>query len=47
MTHCLDCRTAGTNSPTVGVCQGCGAGVCAAHAPHRDPERGQPDRHPR
>lgn len=30
--HCLDCRTAGTNSPTVGVCQGCGAGVCAAHA---------------
>ncbi|MFE7112661.1 DUF2180 family protein [Streptomyces sp. NPDC057575] len=29
--HCLDCRTTGTNSPTVGVCQGCGAGVCAAH----------------
>ncbi|MEV7960030.1 DUF2180 family protein [Streptomyces sp. NPDC087532] len=32
MTHCFDCRTAGTNSPTVGVCQGCGAGVCATHA---------------
>ncbi|MET8747448.1 DUF2180 family protein [Streptomyces sp. NPDC004728] len=30
--HCLDCRTTGTNSPTVGVCRGCGAGVCAAHA---------------
>lgn len=30
--HCLDCRTAGTNSPTVGICQACGAGVCAAHA---------------
>jgi hypothetical protein len=30
--HCLDCCTAGTNSPTIGVCQGCGAGVCAAHA---------------
>ncbi|WP_371632822.1 DUF2180 family protein [Streptomyces sp. NBC_01259] len=29
--HCLDCRTTGTNSPTVGICQGCGAGVCAAH----------------
>ncbi|WP_443034884.1 DUF2180 family protein [Streptomyces sp. BE133] len=32
LTHCLDCRTAGTNSTTVGVCQSCGAGVCAAHA---------------
>lgn len=30
--HCLDCRTAGTNSPTVGVCQSCGAGIRAAHA---------------
>ncbi|MEU3218783.1 DUF2180 family protein [Streptomyces sp. NPDC006971] len=30
--HCLDCGTAGTDSLTVGVCQGCGAGVCAAHA---------------
>ncbi|MFF3730731.1 DUF2180 family protein [Streptomyces sp. NPDC002476] len=30
--HCLDCRTTGTNSPTVGVCQSCGAGVCATHA---------------
>ncbi|MFI6124178.1 DUF2180 family protein [Streptomyces sp. NPDC051064] len=30
--HCLDCRTAGTNSPTIGVCQECGAGVCALHA---------------
>ncbi|WP_446751147.1 DUF2180 family protein [Streptomyces sp. CLV115] len=30
--HCLDCRTTGTDSTTVGVCQGCGAGVCAAHA---------------
>lgn len=30
--HCLDCRTAGTNSPTVGICQGYGAGARAAHA---------------
>ncbi|MEU9848188.1 DUF2180 family protein [Streptomyces sp. NPDC047985] len=30
--HCLDCRTTETNSTTVGVCQGCGAGVCEAHA---------------
>ncbi|WP_406500190.1 DUF2180 family protein [Streptomyces sp. NBC_00846] len=30
--HCLDCRTAGTNSPTVGVCQSCGAGIRTAHA---------------
>ncbi|MEU5087287.1 DUF2180 family protein [Streptomyces sp. NPDC021356] len=30
--HCLDCSTARTNSPAVGVCQGCGAGVCAEHA---------------
>ncbi|MEU0631970.1 DUF2180 family protein [Streptomyces sp. NPDC005989] len=30
--HCLGCRTTGTNSTTVGVRQGCGAGVCAAHA---------------
>ncbi|MFJ4899746.1 DUF2180 family protein [Streptomyces sp. NPDC088727] len=28
---CLDRRATGTNSPTVGICQGCGAGVCAAH----------------
>lgn len=30
--HCLDCRTTGPNSPTVGVCQSRGAGVCATHA---------------
>ncbi|MGW2108810.1 DUF2180 family protein [Streptomyces sp. NPDC001948] len=30
--HCLDCRTTGTNSTAIGVCQVCGAGVCAAHA---------------
>ncbi|MFG2684108.1 DUF2180 family protein [Streptomyces sp. NPDC048392] len=30
--HCLDCRTTGSNSPCVGVCQRCGAGVCAEHA---------------
>lgn len=30
--HCLDWRTAGTHSPTVGICQDCRAGVCATHA---------------
>ncbi|MGW1179249.1 DUF2180 family protein [Kitasatospora sp. NPDC002543] len=30
--HCLDCDTEGTTSPAVGVCRGCGAGVCADHA---------------
>lgn len=42
--HCLDCRTAGANSPTVGICQGCGAGVCAAHAriAARSVRRGSP-----
>ncbi|MEW1996950.1 DUF2180 family protein [Streptomyces coelicoflavus] len=30
--HCLDCQTAGSNSPCVGVCRRCGAGVCAQHA---------------
>ncbi|MFD5068547.1 DUF2180 family protein [Streptomyces sp. NPDC058369] len=30
--RCLDCAAAGTDSSTVGVCQGCGAGVCAGHA---------------
>ncbi|MER7945124.1 DUF2180 family protein [Streptomyces sp. NPDC094458] len=30
--HCLDCRTMGTNSPTIGICQACGAGACAVHA---------------
>ncbi|AYV26243.1 hypothetical protein EES41_05870 [Streptomyces sp. ADI95-16] len=29
---CLDCNTAGTTSPAVGVCRGCGAAVCANHA---------------
>ncbi|MGW3267563.1 DUF2180 family protein [Streptomyces sp. NPDC001056] len=42
--HRLDCRTAGTNSSTIGVCQGCGAGVCAAHAriTSRSVRRGSP-----
>ncbi|MGW6208430.1 DUF2180 family protein [Streptomyces sp. NPDC055089] len=42
--HCLDCRTAGANSPNVGICQGCGAGVCAAHAriAARSVRRGSP-----
>ncbi|MFD7720149.1 DUF2180 family protein [Streptomyces sp. NPDC059814] len=42
--HCLDCRTTGTDSPAVGVCQGCGAGVCAAHArvAARSVRRGSP-----
>ncbi|MFG2674584.1 DUF2180 family protein [Streptomyces sp. NPDC048445] len=46
---CLDCRTTGTNSPTVGICQGCGAGVCAAHAriAARSVRRGSPIRAPR
>ncbi|MGW0667868.1 DUF2180 family protein [Streptomyces sp. NPDC002746] len=41
---CLDRRTAGTDSPMVGICQGCGAGVCAAHAriAHRGVRLGSP-----
>ncbi|MET8544312.1 DUF2180 family protein [Kitasatospora sp. NPDC004799] len=30
--HCLECRSANTTSTAVGVCRGCGAGVCADHA---------------
>ncbi|MFZ3491953.1 DUF2180 family protein [Streptomyces sp. 5.8] len=30
--RCLDCHTAGKSSPTVGICQACGAGVCGTHA---------------
>ncbi|MFJ5845172.1 DUF2180 family protein [Streptomyces sp. NPDC092903] len=42
--HCLDCRTGGTNSPTVGICRACGAGVRAAHARIAPPtvRRGSP-----
>ncbi|MFD9428893.1 MULTISPECIES: DUF2180 family protein [unclassified Streptomyces] len=29
--HCLDCHATGTHSATVGICHGCGAGVCAGH----------------
>lgn len=29
---CLGCRTTGTNSPTIGICQGCGARGYAVHA---------------
>ncbi|OEJ22009.1 hypothetical protein AR457_39535 [Streptomyces agglomeratus] len=30
--QCLDCRTESKDTPSVGVCQGCGAGVCESHA---------------
>lgn len=42
--HCLARRTAGTNSPTTGVRQRCGAGVCATHAriATRSARRGSP-----
>ncbi|MFI5758592.1 DUF2180 family protein [Streptomyces sp. NPDC051569] len=29
--HCLDCRTQEKATPSVGICQGCGAGVCDSH----------------
>ncbi|MEV8312436.1 DUF2180 family protein [Streptomyces flavidovirens] len=30
--QCLDCRTESKDTHSVGVCQGCGAGVCESHA---------------
>ncbi|WP_411130019.1 DUF2180 family protein [Streptomyces sp. x-19] len=29
--HCLECRLARMTSTAVGVCRGCGAGVCGNH----------------
>lgn len=36
--HCLDCRTAGTNSTAVGICQSCGAGGLHRARPCGGPE---------
>jgi hypothetical protein len=29
--HCLDCDARDMTAPALGVCTGCGAGVCGAH----------------
>ena len=34
--NCLDCASHDRASPAVGVCHGCGAGVCLDHAIARD-----------
>ena len=30
--NCFDCASIGQEVPAVGVCAGCGAGICAEHA---------------